>query len=616
MKASGNPVEVRVLDDPKNQRRPARLGRTFTRLMHVPLVVAAAALAVSASSSGAPPKLENWQPMADPGLARALVPAVGVALEGMFKQDIARRVRYLRKEPGPGYLKGIVHDAADLSDHYVHLCFVPEDRWPGRPIFTVAVRANARFSLSGIPPADYYLFCLEAHDRDAVYGLGLPSDWPKSVRIGADEKPAEVEFHMSVTLAKLVRRDLRRPGLGHFINESNIGKAELGPHGRVLDADGRPVPWAAIQVRQHAPGAGGIAAADTVTNVRGYWGLAPLSYPYYVGAIGYFLLEEAPGYRWQYLRRNKVFDARHRIDFKFPPWPAEKLGGGTIIGKVVDERGRAMPAFKLALRPDKPWTRAAEDPEPWYHRWGIRAAFAGGSFVLPDVPPGDCVLTVNGHAVSGGGWNLAEKKITVRANETLELEIQAKAAEKKPGLPVVSYSAAGPAPPTLSAEDFAEVPKVGQAAPPLETNTLDGKILRLADYRGRFVLLTFWVSGADACENELPYLKAVYDAFGRDKRFAMLGLNLNKDAAVLPRRVRQLGLNWPQAHVGEGAKSPIAAAYGVNSVPTTMLIGPDGKLIARNLWGEAVIWAAARALKLSAEPALQRLDESDSSEGF
>jgi peroxiredoxin len=142
----------------------------------------------------------------------------------------------------------------------------------------------------------------------------------------------------------------------------------------------------------------------------------------------------------------------------------------------------------------------------------------------------------------------------------------------------------------------ADGPKVGTVAPDFNLKTLDGKELRLADLRGKCVLLDFWASWCGPCVGEIPDLKATYEAFARDDRFVMVGLSLDKNRDELARFVNAKGIRWTQAVLPEGFSHTVAKDYGVHGIPSIFLIGPDGKLIHCGLRGALIKEAVTSAL--------------------
>jgi thiol-disulfide isomerase/thioredoxin len=136
---------------------------------------------------------------------------------------------------------------------------------------------------------------------------------------------------------------------------------------------------------------------------------------------------------------------------------------------------------------------------------------------------------------------------------------------------------------------------VGDHAPDFTVKTLEGKELKLADFRGKFVLLDFWASWCAPCLAEMPNLQAVEDQYAKDPRFVVIGLSLDDQPGPAASSVKALKLSWRQGFVGPD--SPVVSAYGATAIPATFLIGPDGNILARDLRGEKTKTALAEALK-------------------
>jgi peroxiredoxin len=137
---------------------------------------------------------------------------------------------------------------------------------------------------------------------------------------------------------------------------------------------------------------------------------------------------------------------------------------------------------------------------------------------------------------------------------------------------------------------------VGEAAPEFRVETLDGKPLRLADYRGKVVLLDFWRTGSGPSIETIRHLKAVHSAFGKDPRFVMIGLCLDASKDGPRRFVETNQIGWVQGFPGASGAAKLREDFGLLGIPSTWLIGPDGKVIAKDLQGQNIKNAVAKAL--------------------
>ncbi len=126
---------------------------------------------------------------------------------------------------------------------------------------------------------------------------------------------------------------------------------------------------------------------------------------------------------------------------------------------------------------------------------------------------------------------------------------------------------------------------IGALAPELAFENPDGKILKLSDLRGKYVLIDFWASWCGPCRKENPNVVRLYQQY-HEKGFEVFSVSLDKDKNSWIKAIEKDNLLWPN-HVSdlkywssEGAK-----IYGVSSIPSTFLIDKDGRIIAKNLRG-------------------------------
>ena len=125
----------------------------------------------------------------------------------------------------------------------------------------------------------------------------------------------------------------------------------------------------------------------------------------------------------------------------------------------------------------------------------------------------------------------------------------------------------------------------GMEAPDIAMSDTAGEIRRLSDLRGKVVLIDFWASWCSPCRMENPNVVRLYKMY-HDLGFEVFSVSLDNNRAKWIEAIRKDGLVWPN-HVSDlrGWSSAAGKLYGISSIPSTVLVGPDGTVLARNLRG-------------------------------
>jgi peroxiredoxin len=140
-------------------------------------------------------------------------------------------------------------------------------------------------------------------------------------------------------------------------------------------------------------------------------------------------------------------------------------------------------------------------------------------------------------------------------------------------------------------------PRVGDIAPPFFVKTRDGQAISLHDLRGKYVLLHWWHPQYDNCAPEVAHLKAVSARFGSSGRLVILGFCPLIDPTAAVAFIKEKALTWSQVICRDGTWDATMQDYEAN-IPTAILVGPDGRLLARDLQGKAIEEAVAKALRV------------------
>lgn len=128
---------------------------------------------------------------------------------------------------------------------------------------------------------------------------------------------------------------------------------------------------------------------------------------------------------------------------------------------------------------------------------------------------------------------------------------------------------------------------IGQPMLDFTQNNQEGKAIRFADFKGKYVLIDFWASWCGPCRAENPNVLKAYNQY-KDKNFTVIGISLDDKVEKWTKAIKEDQMPWTQVSDLKGFENEIADYYGIRAIPCTFLLNPEGKIIATYLRGDAL----------------------------
>jgi len=138
---------------------------------------------------------------------------------------------------------------------------------------------------------------------------------------------------------------------------------------------------------------------------------------------------------------------------------------------------------------------------------------------------------------------------------------------------------------------------IGVVAPDFTQNDPSGNPVSLSSLRGQYVLVDFWASWCQPCRQENPNIVNAYNTY-KDKGFTILGVSLDQDSTAWKKAIADDKLTWNHVSDLKYWDNAAAKTYGIRSIPASFLLDKEGKIIAKDLRGEAL---AAKLAELMPE---------------
>jgi thiol-disulfide isomerase/thioredoxin len=129
---------------------------------------------------------------------------------------------------------------------------------------------------------------------------------------------------------------------------------------------------------------------------------------------------------------------------------------------------------------------------------------------------------------------------------------------------------------------------------PLQGKLINGTSFDISQLKNKVVLIQYWATWCEPCKSDMPLLKELRSKF---KGFEVVGICLDNDKKAMAAFLQENDPHWPQLFEDGGLESRFAISMGIQTLPTMILLDKQGKVVNRNIRGEALEGELKKLLK-------------------
>ena len=152
---------------------------------------------------------------------------------------------------------------------------------------------------------------------------------------------------------------------------------------------------------------------------------------------------------------------------------------------------------------------------------------------------------------------------------------------------------------TLKPLELEVIPQLttGSLAPDFNTRDIHGESVKLSDFRGKVVLLNFYSTSFPGSIAQRPHIDAMSKKYGNTNQFVVIGVSRDQNKETVLNYFKKEKLDWVSVFDGPDLNKGISRTFGVVDYPKLFLIGPNGEILNRDIYGKSIETVVNKAMK-------------------